>query len=321
MSTNASYPDYFAGVIVPMLTPYDPEDVSKIDFTALEKLTDYLCSTEVSGIFCVSGMGQWMFLTLEEKKNIIKTVIRAAAGRKPVMAGMGSAVSYAETFEILEYAHKAGADAVASVTPPFWDRDPHTGLFVDQEEVFRYYESVNAQSSLPLSVYDFYAAISRETLGRLSHLENFKGMKYRSDSATDMFLAVQAVEGRVAISTGIEHNALPSLASGVVGVIGGGPNVIPNIVAGIVEAFRAGDLEEARRLQAIACTANDRFAELGRSSYGMRVILKEIIGVPIAYSVRANFREKLDPGPVPPQQRSDALDYYRGLNLPIYRGS
>jgi len=318
--TSAPYPEFFAGVVVPMLTPYDADDVAKVDYATLDQFTDYLCSTKVSGLFPVSGMGQWQFLTVAEKKRIMDTVVKASAGRKPVMAGIGSALSYAETYELLEHAHNAGVDAVASVTPPFWDRDPRTGLFVDQKEVYRYYKSVDKRSSLPLSVYDFFAAISHETLRELSLLEHFKGMKYRSDSATDMFRAVQAVEGRVAVTTGIEHNALPSLASGAVGVIGGGPNVIANIVAGIVEAFRAGDLEEARRLQAITCTANDRFVELGRSSYGMRAILKEIIGVPFAYTVRANFVEKLDPGPVPAQQRTEAMDYYRSLELPKYGG-
>jgi dihydrodipicolinate synthase/N-acetylneuraminate lyase len=318
MPANDAYPACFRGVTVPMVTPYLPDDISRIDHAVLEQFTDYLCGSGVSALFPASGMGQWMHLTLAEKKAMLDTVIRASAGRKPVFAGIGSSVGYEETYEMMAYGEKAGAVASFSVTPPSWERSEATGLFVDQEEVFRYYQSVDERAQLPFAVYDFFAAISIKTAERLSHLPNFKGMKYRTTDALAMLRMLKAVDGRVAPSTGVEHVTLPALACGYVGVVGGGPNVIADLVVDLVEAFHRGDLNRARELQHIVCEANDRFEDLGGGGFGSKLVLSEIIGVPIAVSQRRNFTEAEPLPDIDPQVRQRALDYYRSLDLRAY---
>ena len=90
----------FGGVIVPMITCYEEGDPHSIDLDATAQLTEWLCSTRVSALFPVSGMGQWRRLDMGEKAEIIRMVIDTARGRKPVLAGVGSAKSTEETITL-----------------------------------------------------------------------------------------------------------------------------------------------------------------------------------------------------------------------------
>jgi len=270
---------YFSGVIVPMLTPYREGDVRQVDLDALRQHALWLCQQRVSALFAVSGVGQWDLLTPAEKQRIIRTVVAAAAGRKPVIAGVGGR-SATETLAVARFAIAEGATALAIVTPAFLRKaEP-----LAQATLLAYYAEIAdaLPRDVPILVYDARGELQPETMLRLSERPNIRAMKYRTDSAKAMTRMAMALGDRVAVLGGIEDATLATLAVGGKGVIGGGANAFPNEIADIVDRFRAGD-------QAGALRAQQRVLELNEvldSSVELKLLLRELAGIPIAYNAR-----------------------------------
>jgi 4-hydroxy-tetrahydrodipicolinate synthase len=279
-------PRFFRGVIVPMFTPYQEDDVAAVDHVALRAFTRWLCERRVSALFPVSGMGQWELLGLDEKKRVVSTVIGSAQGCKPVVAGVGGD-SMGETLEVARHAIAEGAAALAIVTPAFLRG---TGR-LSQETLLDYYGELARAlpADVPILLYDVKGELQPQTLHALAAHANIRALKFRSDSSTDMARMVMAAGQRIAVLSGIESNTLATLAVGGVGVIGGGANAFPDVLADIVERFEARDLAGALRAQRRAITLYDAL----ESSAQMKHLLRKLAGIPMAYSQRAGTRTKI----------------------------
>ena len=70
------------GIICPVVTPMTEDGA--VNYKELENQVERLIENGIHGVFAAGTNGEGYILTLEEKKNVIRTVIRAAAGRDPV---------------------------------------------------------------------------------------------------------------------------------------------------------------------------------------------------------------------------------------------
>ena len=173
-----------------MLTPYAEGDVRAVDHTALARFTRWLCARRVSALFPVSGIGQWELLTKEEKKRVVSTVISAARGCKPVLAGVGGE-SAAETLDLARHAIQQGASALAIVTPAFL----RGSTPLPQETLLGYYAEVASAlpPEVPVLLYDAKGELRPPTLRALATAHpNVQAIKFRSDSSSDMGRMVTA---------------------------------------------------------------------------------------------------------------------------------
>ena len=109
--TDKQFP---GGVWPVMLTPYTPDN--QVDTQALERLTNWYIDQGVSGLFAVCQTSEMFFLSLEERELIARTVVKAAAGRVPVIAS--GHISDSEEQQALELNRIAdtGVDAVILIT-------------------------------------------------------------------------------------------------------------------------------------------------------------------------------------------------------------
>ncbi|MCR4315844.1 MAG: dihydrodipicolinate synthase family protein [Planctomycetes bacterium] len=326
------YPSYFRGAIVPMMTPYS-EDASEIDIPCLEKFTDWLCESNLSALFCVSGMGQWNKLTFDEKKIVIETVVKAADGRKAVIAGITSILEVPadasheellenldanaeETIQLGKFAREVGADAVAVAIPAVvetiirGDPSPYDSAEA-QDVLYRYYSKVDQGLDIPIAVYDRLGIFHEDTMRKLLDRDgtNVEAMKYRTGDMTRMLLMCEVAGSRAAILTGIEFDTLPTLAVGGVGVIGGGPNCFPNLCALVVSAFEKGDLELARKAQLLNIEAERKTGALG-GSIGRKMMLRELCGIPFNASNRGDTPREVDPATI-----DELYSWYRTLGV------
>ena len=71
------------------------------------------------GLVPTGSTGEFTSLTPAEHRRVIEVYVEAAAGRVPVIAGVGTLTTQG-TVELAQFAEKAGADAVM-VVPPFYD--------------------------------------------------------------------------------------------------------------------------------------------------------------------------------------------------------
>src|SRR5215831_8730655 len=104
----------FADVWPATLTPLTEE--GKPAFGALEQLTELFARQGLGGLYLIGSTGQWPMFTTEERCAIAECVVRASAGRIPVMVHVG-AMATADAVALARHAERVGAAAISAVTP------------------------------------------------------------------------------------------------------------------------------------------------------------------------------------------------------------
>jgi len=235
----------FAGLSAFPLTPLSGE---QIDAAAFQRLISRLTAAQVDSIGVLGSTGNYMYFTRNERALVARLAVQAAQGI-PVVVGIG-ALRTREILSHAEDAQKAGASGLllAPVSYQPWR----------EEEVFRMFEQVTREISIPLCVYDnprtTHFAFSDALLARIAQLPQIASIKIPG-VAGDM----QAVRERVSqlvsllpasVSVGISGDALAAngLAAGCqvwYSVVGG---LFPQQAQDITRAALTGDSGEAQRL-------------------------------------------------------------------------
>lgn len=130
------------GVVPILVTPFDEE--GRIDEDSLESLIAFNVGAGVHGIGVALGSEVFKF-TEAERALVARRVVRAVAGRVPVVmntgaAGTDLAVHYGREAEA------AGADALMVLPPAF--------MPVTAAEILDYYRAVDAAVSIPIILQD-----------------------------------------------------------------------------------------------------------------------------------------------------------------------
>jgi 4-hydroxy-tetrahydrodipicolinate synthase len=161
----------------------------------------------------------------------------------PVIAGTGSN-STAEALRLTKHAWEAGTDA-ALIVCPYYNRPTQEGLYL-------HYRAIAEEVPVPIIVYNIPGRTGTnmlpETLARLAKIPNIVGVKEASGSIKQMSDVIQLCGADFDVLSGDDIFTLPLLALGGKGVISVISNVVPGDMAGMVDAFAAGDLEKARQL-------------------------------------------------------------------------
>jgi 4-hydroxy-tetrahydrodipicolinate synthase len=163
--------------------------------------------------------------------------------RVMVIAGTGSN-NTAESLELTQHAEKAGADAALMITP-YYNKPTQEGLY-------QHYKTVASQTRIPIVVYNVPSRTSvnllPETVARLAELPTIKGIKEATGDLKQCAKVLQLCGDKITVLSGDDFTVLPLLAVGGMGVISVTSNVAPGDMAGMCNAFFAGDLAQARGL-------------------------------------------------------------------------
>ena len=101
------------GVVTPISTPMDEHGA--VDYDSLENLCRYLVDQGVNGLYPNGTTGEVVYLSSEERKQILEHTLKASAGRVTVFSMVGAATT-SETIELARHAEAAGADGIGVVT-------------------------------------------------------------------------------------------------------------------------------------------------------------------------------------------------------------
>ncbi|TDQ41102.1 4-hydroxy-tetrahydrodipicolinate synthase [Aureibacillus halotolerans] len=244
----------FAGIWPAMVTPMtEQQDIS---IPAIEQLTNELISYGVHGLFALGTNGEFHMLTKEEKRTVAKTIVRAAAGRVPVMAGTGGN-STREVIELSKEMESIGVDALSVITPFFVPPGP--------EELSVHYESIADAVGVPVILYNIPSktgmSISADTAKRLAKHPNIAGIK---DSSGDFDLIkayIDVSQGEdFAVFAGTDSLILQTLQAGGHGAVAATANVLPDHVLAIYDGFLAKDARKSEEAQASLQALRDTFS-------------------------------------------------------------
>ncbi len=233
------------GLIVPPLTPFTA-DLS-VDQKALQAGVKYVVEDCNASMVIAAGVEaqEYHYLTLEERKHLIAKTIEYVGGRCPVAVGI-SHPSFKIAVELAHYAEKMGAQATQLLAPlrPF-------GGEPTQSELLAYFEAVSRESHLPMVLYlnpGPGANVSVPATIALSQLERVKYVKESSRDLSRVSRLICEVElnGHAKYFTTMQM-LLITLQLGGSGVTL--PPPAAKLANEVIQAFMAGDMQEAARLQ------------------------------------------------------------------------
>ncbi|MGH6808554.1 MAG: dihydrodipicolinate synthase family protein [Ensifer adhaerens] len=201
-----------------------------------------------NNIMCAGTNGDFSALTFEEKVRLTEEVADEVAGRVKVIVNAGMPATF-ETLKLSREFDRIGVDGIAVITPFF--------IACTQDGLIRHFSTVADAVETPVYLYDIPARtqnhIEPETARTLSRHGNIAGIKDSGGAkeTLEAYLEVaKDVEG-FEVYSGPDHLVLWALQNGAAGCISGLGNAMPNVLAGILNAFNTGDIAEAERQQAI----------------------------------------------------------------------
>lgn len=228
----------FEGVYVAIVTPFAAD--GEVDYRCLRELCERLISQGVHGLVPAGSLGEYATLTNEERASVVETVIEAAAGRVPVVAG-SAAPSTKQAIAWVKHAKEAGAAGVMAL-PPINYRPL-------EQEVIAHYEALN-EAGLPMIVYnnphDYKVDLTPQLLARLAGLEQVVAVKEFSGDIRRVHDILQQTDLEVMI--GVDDLAMEGALFGATGWIAGVPNALPKEGVELFELARQGRLREAMDL-------------------------------------------------------------------------
>ncbi|MEV7347176.1 5-dehydro-4-deoxyglucarate dehydratase [Streptomyces sp. NPDC093544] len=119
-------------------------------------------------VFPACGTGEFFSLDEDEYRQVVTTTVEAAAGRLPVVAGIG--YGWAQAARFARIAEEAGADALL-VLPHYLVAGPQEGLVAQVEQIA-------LRTRLPLIVYQRgQVAFNTQSLRRLARVPGVIGLK------------------------------------------------------------------------------------------------------------------------------------------------
>lgn len=232
------------GVVCPTVTPL--KDNGDINPDIIKPMVDFLIDRGVVGVYPLGTTGQGPFFSLAERKTIAAATVSAAEGRSPVIIHTG-AISTRDTLDLTRHAEAIGADAASVITPWYFQHS--------EEALEAHYRAVlEAVPDFPVYFYNLPKfAGNNLTAGLVTRLardyENAVGLKDSSGDLLAMFAVNQLKDGRFNTAIGPDSLILAGLSMGLDCSVSGSSNYVPEIVAGIHDAFHAGDLKAAQKLQ------------------------------------------------------------------------
>jgi 4-hydroxy-tetrahydrodipicolinate synthase len=285
----------FEGLMPAMVTPFDER--GELDLAATEAVIERFIEAGVSGISPLGSTGEASHLTSDERKRFAEEVVSIAAGRVPIVIGVGFSGTR-ETEELARHAQEAGADAVLVVSPFYWK--------VGEEALFRHFATVAEAVDIPVVIYNLPMLtgidLSPSLVARIAaECPNAVGLK---DTVTEynhvvgVLQKVKPVRPDFSVLCGWEDLILPSLLAGADGSICAFANVAPELFVNLVEAAQSGDLTRAAELHRKVLTLVTLGTHSDPAMGAIKVAMNKL-GVPISPAVR---------GPALPATDEEAIE-------------
>lgn len=209
------------GMGVALVTPFKED--KNIDFEALDRLVDHTVGAGADYLVVLGTTGETPALFADERMLVRDCVRRRAAGRVPLVLGVGGN----NTMELVQALQKddyTGFDAILSVVP-YYNKP-------SQEGIYRHYQAIAGASPLPVILYNVPGRtgvnMTAETTLRLARdFDNIVGVKEASGNFVQIEEIIKNKPERFQVISGDDGITYPLMTLGAVGVISVIGNAFP----------------------------------------------------------------------------------------------
>lgn len=240
--------DRFRGLGVAVVTPFRSDE--SFDAAAFESFLDFLIEGGVDYLVPCGTTGENPVLSEEEHLDVIRTAVKAAKGRVPVVGGAGSN-STKKGAELAKKVADLGCDAILTITP-YYNKPTPDGLvrhFGAQSEAL-----AKNGTKVPMILYNVPGRtgvnMTAETTLRVAReVDGVAGVKEASANMEQILEILRLREKNFLVISGDDAWTVALIGAGADGVVSVAGNEIPREMKQMVSAALEGDYETARAIQ------------------------------------------------------------------------
>jgi 4-hydroxy-tetrahydrodipicolinate synthase len=228
----------FGQVLTAMVTPFNQD--GKLDYNQLEVLIDYLLANGTDGLVVGGTTGESPTLSVNEKIELFRHVVKIVNKRVPVIAGTGS-YNTKESIELTKETESLGVDGFLLVVP-YYNKP-------NQEGMFQHFSQIAKSTKLPIMLYNIpgrsIVNMDVETVVRLSKIDNIVSIKEAGTNLDQISEVIENTNDDFTVYSGNDSLTLPMLSIGATGVVSVASHIIGNEMQEMVDSFYDGNVKSA----------------------------------------------------------------------------
>ena len=260
----------YQGIIPAFYACYDSN--GNVDGERVGLLAKYMVEKGVKGVYVGGSSGECIYQTVADRKLTLERVMDAAEGKLTVIAHV-ACNNTAESRELAAHAESLGVDAIAAIPPIYFH--------LPEYAIAEYWNDISdAAPNTDFVIYNIPqlagVALTMPLFQEMKKNPRVAAVKNSSMPTQDiqMFKA-EGGEGFV-VFNGPDEQLVSGLAMGADGGIGGTYGVMPELYLKIEALVKAGNFEEARKVQYAANEIIYAMCGCRGNLYG---VIKEILKI------------------------------------------
>lgn len=242
------------GVFPYLVSPVAEDESVKAD--VLARLSGDLIGKGVHGLTPLGSTGEFAYLSAAQRQAVVETVIGAAAGRVPVIAGV-AATTIADAVRQAKLYERLGANGILAILEAYFP--------IDDNGVVAYFSAIAAAVSLPIVLYtnpNFQRSdLSIPAIVELAKIPNIRYLKDASNNTGRLLSILNATQGGITVFAASAHIPATVMLIGGAGWMAGPACAVPRASVELYDLCRAGRWPEAMILQRKLWALNQAFAK------------------------------------------------------------
>ena len=243
----------FGGVFPYLVSPVDAS--GRIRAEVLGRLADDLIKAGVHGLTPLGSTGEFAYLDREQRTDVVRATIEAAAGRVPVVPGVASTATADAVAQARSY-QRLGADGILAILEAFFP--------LQDDGIERYFRAIADAVDIPVVLYtnpQFQRSdLSLEVIARLAGHPRIRYIKDASTNTGRLLSIMNRCGGSIRVFSASAHIPVAVMLIGGVGWMAGPACIVPRESVQLYELCRAARWDEAMELQRKLWCVNEAFA-------------------------------------------------------------
>src|SRR5512135_2183556 len=242
----------FHGVFPYLVSPIDAQGRIKTD--VLGKLASDLIKAGVHGLTPLGSTGEFAYLNRAQREAVVQATIEAANKRVPVVAGVAS-TSTADAVDQAKRCQQLGANGILAILEAYFP--------LKDAQVEAYFRAIADAVDIPVVLYtNPQFQRSDLTLDVIARLSDHPRIRYIKDASTNTgrLLSIMNRAPRMKVFSASAHIPAAVMLIGGVGWMAGPACIVPRESVRLFDLCRAGQWNEAMKLQRELWRINEAFA-------------------------------------------------------------
>jgi len=276
------------GIYPTMITPYDEN--GKVDMDAVRRIVEFYAERGCDGIFAVCQSSEMFFLTEDERAELAKEVVKAAAGRMEIVVSGHVSDKVEDQIRELKRMQESGAAALVMVSNRLAAADEDDDVLL--ANMNKILDAIpDAKFGMYECPYPYKRLLSDKVLEAMAESGRFAFIKDTCCDAELIAHRVKVLDGRCGLFNANTATLLDTLRAGADGFSGIMANLHPELYAWLYRNYREQP-EKADKLSAFLSLASgiERALYPTSAKYHMNKI-----GIPMSMKCRHQKLEQFHP--------------------------